>query len=307
MVGDTGFEPVTSSVSRKRATAAPIARERDWSGQPGSNRRPQPWQGCALPTELCPPVSSGFPPSATTRTLPGSSRVHQIGIAESTGIGAHARRSTSARSRRRRRDGCRWLHADCASSRPCVLDLAHRAAARSAAASVDRRTPRRTSSPDAQPRRSCAPPTASRGCCSSSSPRCPTPACASCGGGCASTTTPQRPSVTSRSAVANASPCGRGAPPRCGPHRFAGPGHRRASDSSSASPAEPFRGALPDDQRGRARDARSRRRRRARARLLPRHRVVRVGLGACRAMLVGHPSRHRRRTSRRRATWHRAP
>src|SRR5450759_3803184 len=24
------------------------------SGQPGSNRRPQPWQGCALPTELCP-------------------------------------------------------------------------------------------------------------------------------------------------------------------------------------------------------------------------------------------------------------
>jgi hypothetical protein len=27
LVGDTGFEPVTSSVSRKRATAAPIARE----------------------------------------------------------------------------------------------------------------------------------------------------------------------------------------------------------------------------------------------------------------------------------------
>ncbi len=26
MVGDTGFEPVTSSVSRKRATTAPIAR-----------------------------------------------------------------------------------------------------------------------------------------------------------------------------------------------------------------------------------------------------------------------------------------
>ena len=25
LVGDTGFEPVTSSVSRKRATAAPIA------------------------------------------------------------------------------------------------------------------------------------------------------------------------------------------------------------------------------------------------------------------------------------------
>ena len=25
-----------------------------WSGRPGSNRRPQPWQGCALPTELLP-------------------------------------------------------------------------------------------------------------------------------------------------------------------------------------------------------------------------------------------------------------
>ena len=25
-----------------------------WSGKSGSNRRPQPWQGCALPTELFP-------------------------------------------------------------------------------------------------------------------------------------------------------------------------------------------------------------------------------------------------------------
>ena len=25
-----------------------------WSGKPGSNWRPQPWQGCALPTELFP-------------------------------------------------------------------------------------------------------------------------------------------------------------------------------------------------------------------------------------------------------------
>ena len=30
LVGDTGFEPVTSSVSRKRATAAPIARGWCW-------------------------------------------------------------------------------------------------------------------------------------------------------------------------------------------------------------------------------------------------------------------------------------
>ena len=27
---------------------------KNWSGKPGSNRRPQPWQGCALPTELFP-------------------------------------------------------------------------------------------------------------------------------------------------------------------------------------------------------------------------------------------------------------
>src|ERR1700677_4665037 len=26
-----------------------------WSGKRGSNSRPQPWQGCALPTELFPP------------------------------------------------------------------------------------------------------------------------------------------------------------------------------------------------------------------------------------------------------------
>ena len=32
MVGDTGFEPVTSSVSRKRATTAPIAREESRDG-----------------------------------------------------------------------------------------------------------------------------------------------------------------------------------------------------------------------------------------------------------------------------------
>ena len=30
--------------------------EMQWSGQRGSNPRPQPWQGCALPTEPCPHV-----------------------------------------------------------------------------------------------------------------------------------------------------------------------------------------------------------------------------------------------------------
>ncbi len=102
MVGDTGIEPVASSVSGKRAPAAPIAhvggddrnrtgdkgfagpcltawpRRRHssraqspfvkkkppprratashlrWSGRRDSNPRPQPWQGCALPTEPLP-------------------------------------------------------------------------------------------------------------------------------------------------------------------------------------------------------------------------------------------------------------
>ncbi len=28
----------------------------DWSGKRDSNSRPQPWQGCALPTELLPHI-----------------------------------------------------------------------------------------------------------------------------------------------------------------------------------------------------------------------------------------------------------
>ncbi len=32
-----------------------------WSGRRGSNSRPQPWQGCALPTELLPHRAQGRP------------------------------------------------------------------------------------------------------------------------------------------------------------------------------------------------------------------------------------------------------
>ena len=39
-----------------------------WSGKPGSNWRPQPWQGCALPTELFPLVV------LATRLLPRARR-----------------------------------------------------------------------------------------------------------------------------------------------------------------------------------------------------------------------------------------
>ena len=43
--------------SRRRRPAGPtVRRTRSWSGRRGSNPRPQPWQGCALPTELLPPV-----------------------------------------------------------------------------------------------------------------------------------------------------------------------------------------------------------------------------------------------------------
>jgi hypothetical protein len=39
LVGDTGFEPVTSSVSRKRATTAPIARDDPCSHEREQSRR----------------------------------------------------------------------------------------------------------------------------------------------------------------------------------------------------------------------------------------------------------------------------
>ena len=58
LVGDTGFEPVTSSVSRKRATTAPIAR-----GRPGSCSR---WRRDLNPcTRLCRPLPrlSATPPN----------------------------------------------------------------------------------------------------------------------------------------------------------------------------------------------------------------------------------------------------
>ncbi len=46
-----GIEPMTSSLPRKRSTPE---LHRHLSGKRGSNSRPQPWKGCALPTELFP-------------------------------------------------------------------------------------------------------------------------------------------------------------------------------------------------------------------------------------------------------------
>ena len=44
-----------AAVIRKEPISQPAPKVR-WSGQRGSNPRPQPWQGCALPTEPCPLV-----------------------------------------------------------------------------------------------------------------------------------------------------------------------------------------------------------------------------------------------------------
>src|SRR5881392_1779597 len=49
------------------------------SGRRGSNSRPQPWQGCALPTELRPPASGpGFPCSKCVRTLADALRATNL-------------------------------------------------------------------------------------------------------------------------------------------------------------------------------------------------------------------------------------
>ncbi len=49
----TGFEPVTSSLPRKRSTPE-LHRLFKKSGRPGSNRRHSAWKADALPTELLP-------------------------------------------------------------------------------------------------------------------------------------------------------------------------------------------------------------------------------------------------------------
>ncbi len=41
--------------------------EKIWSGKRGSNSRPQPWQGCALPTELFPRISVNW--ALNTQTI----------------------------------------------------------------------------------------------------------------------------------------------------------------------------------------------------------------------------------------------
>ncbi len=49
---------MSSSESSRNRKAARLSGFLIWSGKPGSNWRPQPWQGCALPTELFPRIPS---------------------------------------------------------------------------------------------------------------------------------------------------------------------------------------------------------------------------------------------------------
>src|SRR4051794_11298157 len=50
------------------------------SGRRGSNSRPQPWQGCALPTELRPPASGRrFPVLEVRQNLSRWSPAHKLG------------------------------------------------------------------------------------------------------------------------------------------------------------------------------------------------------------------------------------
>src|SRR5256885_1725318 len=52
----------------------------DWSGTPGSNRRPSPWQGDALPAELVPRDGSGLAPGIPcVKSVEGADVVHRGG------------------------------------------------------------------------------------------------------------------------------------------------------------------------------------------------------------------------------------
>src|SRR5688572_18083161 len=53
--------PVTIDVQALPGEGPWRLRDRmQWSGKRGSNPRPQPWQGCALPTELFPPDTQRY-------------------------------------------------------------------------------------------------------------------------------------------------------------------------------------------------------------------------------------------------------
>ena len=56
----SGLAPCSIGDSLGLSAECPRASPKTWSGKRGSNSRPQPWQGCALPTELFPLGSRKF-------------------------------------------------------------------------------------------------------------------------------------------------------------------------------------------------------------------------------------------------------
>src|SRR5690554_5986604 len=58
-----GFESLCSQVGVERLEVS------NWSGKRDSNSRPQPWQGCALPTELFPLLVTEAMPRQRMRIL----------------------------------------------------------------------------------------------------------------------------------------------------------------------------------------------------------------------------------------------
>ncbi len=62
------FLPTTYCLAAPRRIASYDIPHRNWSGRRVSNSRPQPWQGCALPTELLPQSTS--PGSLAKRRAP---------------------------------------------------------------------------------------------------------------------------------------------------------------------------------------------------------------------------------------------
>src|SRR6056297_19414 len=74
----TGFEPVTSSLPRKRST--PELHRQKQSGRRNSNPRPSAWKADALPTELLPLLSQwGGQDSNLRRRMPADLQSAPVG------------------------------------------------------------------------------------------------------------------------------------------------------------------------------------------------------------------------------------
>ncbi len=58
-----------NKINKKKALIFRLGLFRIWSGKRDSNSRPQPWQGCALPTELFPQIFEQFYKKLSLKTI----------------------------------------------------------------------------------------------------------------------------------------------------------------------------------------------------------------------------------------------